>query len=512
VRAQREVFDVVVIGGGGTGLAASIEARFYGRDVVLLEKNPRVGGTTAWSVGSISASNTPHQLDAGIRDSPLHHWEDMPRFASHDNRFGEHGVVAPPENGALRRLLADNVTDTVRWLMAKGVVFFGPMPELPHRKPRMHNIVPNSRAYIYHLERHARKVGVDIRESQRAARFLRDGDRVIGVECEKADGTRHEFVARGGVVLASGDYSGNAEMKARYISEQAARIPPINPASTGDGQRMATEIGARVVNGHLSFFSLRFMAPARKPLVQRIPPWPIITRFVVWALANLPQRLLRPFVLGYVTTFLVPELKMFGEGAILVNKNGERFVDELTKPDMALLDQPDQCGYVIMDDAVAHKFSAWPYYISTAPGVAYAYLPDYRRNRPDVYACGSTLVELARELGLPPSALEKTLSDYNAAASKPGSTRPPLVKPPFHALGPIKNMMGFTEGGLAVNESLQVLGENDKAIPGLFAAGGVGQGGLLLLGHGHHLGWAFTSGRIAGRHAAFLATTEDLQT
>ena len=508
----RELFDVVVIGGGGAGLAASIEARACGREVVLLEKNAKVGGTTAWSVGSISATNTPHQIKAGIKDSPLHHWEDMPVFAHHDPRMGEHGELAPPENGELRRLLDDHVPDTVRWLMDKGVVFFGPMPELPHRKPRMHNVVPNSRAYVYHLERNARKNGVDIRENQRAVRLLKEGGRVVGVECEGTNGTRREFVARGGVVLTSGDYSGDAGMKARYISEQAARIPPINPASTGDGQRMAMEIGARILNGHLSFFSLRFMAPARKPLVQRIPPWPLVTRFIVWALANLPQRLLRPFVLGYVTTFLVPELGMFGEGAILVNARGERFVDELEKPDLALLDQPDQCGYAIMDDTIAQKFSAWPHYISTAPGVAFAYLPDYRRNRPDVYACGDSVAELAQKLGMPADALARTIDEYNAAARKSDGRRPPLVTPPYHCLGPIRNMMGFTEGGLAVNTRLQVLDPDDQPIPGLFAAGGAGPGGLLLLGHGHHLGWAFTSGRIAGRHAAFLATTEDLQT
>lgn len=72
--------------------------------------------------------------------------------------------------------------------MEKGVVFFGPMPELPHRKPRMHNIVPNSRAYIYHLERRARKIGVDIRVNARAQRFVREGKRVNGVECADADG------------------------------------------------------------------------------------------------------------------------------------------------------------------------------------------------------------------------------------------------------------------------------------------------------------------------------------
>ena len=64
----------------------------------------------------------------------------------------------------------------------------------------------------------------------------------------------------------------------------------------------------------------------------------------------------------------------------------------------------------------------------------------------------------------------------------------------------------LTDGGLAVNEDLQLLGNNDQPIPGLWAAGSVGQGGLLLKGHGHHIGWAFTSGRIAGQNAASATT------
>ena len=69
--------------------------------------------------------------------------------------------------------------------------------------------------------------------------------------------------------------------------------------------------------------------------------------------------------------------------------------------------------------------------------------------------------------------------------------------------------MNFTDGGLAVTEDLQVLNSESQPIPGLFAAGSTGQGGVILDGHGHHLGWAFTSGRIAGRNAAFLVTSED---
>jgi succinate dehydrogenase/fumarate reductase flavoprotein subunit len=77
-----------------------------------------------------------------------------------------------------------------------------------------------------------------------------------------------------------------------------------------------------------------------------------------------------------------------------------------------------------------------------------------------------------------------------------------LHKAPFVALGPVKSYVVFTDGGLNVNTDLKVLHRNGEIISGLFAAGSTGQGGLLLEGHGHHLGWAFISGRIAGRNAA----------
>ena len=72
-----------------------------------------------------------------------------------------------------------------------------------------------------------------------------------------------------------------------------------------------------------------------------------------------------------------------------------------------------------------------------------------------------------------------------------------------NALGPAKSWIVIADGGLRVTNRLEVVGRDGTPIPGLFAAGSAGQGGLLLEGHGHHLGWAFTSGRIAGRHAAF---------
>ncbi len=73
----------------------------------------------------------------------------------------------------------------------------------------------------------------------------------------------------------------------------------------------------------------------------------------------------------------------------------------------------------------------------------------------------------------------------------------------------MRSFVNLTDGGLAIDENFNVLGTNDQPIAGLYAAGSAGQGGIVLEGHGHHLGWAFTSGRLAGRNAAYRVSTED---
>jgi fumarate reductase flavoprotein subunit len=174
---------------------------------------------------------------------------------------------------------------------------------------------------------------------------------------------------------------------------------------------------------------------------------------------------------------------------LLVNRRGERFGEERERPAYRVPDQPAKEAFILLDGALARRFSAWPDFISTAPGVAYAYLPDYRRNRPDVYNEAPTLEALAAKLGMPPAALEHSVAGRFKQA-------------PFIALGPVRSVFVHAEGGLAVDALHRVLGADGRPIPGLYAAGSTGQGGLLLKGHGHHLAWAFVSGRRAGRHAA----------
>lgn len=489
--------DVVVIGGGGSGLAAAIEAANLGRKVILVEKNDRLGGTTARSVGSITATNTPHQLRKGIFDSPDDHLEDLRRFNAH---------LGVPANEVLSRMLVDNVSDTLRWLMSMGNEFHGPLKELPHRKPRMHNILPNSRAYIFNLERHARKIGVDIRTSTRARRFVMEHGRVVGVECE-VGGKPVTFRARGGIVLCSGDYSGSAEKRAKYLSPQMETVQPVNPTNTGDGHDMVLEIGGRIINAQLHLSGIRFQAPPPSWILS-LPTNRWLTKLMNIALEHFGGTLLHPVVMSFLTTVLVPSPRMFQNGAILINRRGERFCDELSNPGPRVAEQPEQHAYILLDGKLAEKFTGWPFYVSTVPGFAYASIDDYRRTRKDIFKEAHTVAELAAKLGASAEVMEKTLREYNATAVEGG--RMPLDRGPYIALGPVRYFINFTDGGLAVNEKLQVLGSGDQPIPGLFAAGFVGMGGALLEGHGHHLGWAFTSGRLAARQAAFNVVTQDL--
>lgn len=492
-------FDVVVVGGGGAALMAAYSAARHGRRVILLEKADKLGGTTGLSVGTICATSTRLQRDAGIDDDPQSHFEDLAKFV---------GPLAIRDNLELRRILVDEVPETIGVLSDLGVKFMGPLPEPPHTKPRLHAIVPHSRGYIVHLASACRKLGVDIRTNAKVERLICAAGRVVGVTLASGE----QVKARRGVIIASGDFSSSGlDYKQRYMHGPLLEISGLNPTSTGDGQRMAEEVGAQVVNGDLAWGpEMRFLAPPNPSVISRLPVAWWFARLVLLAMKVLPQAILRPFLLGFVTTFLAPSHRLFQEGAILVNRKGERFCDELNRPQDHFGQQLQQQGFIVFDQSVADRFNAWPYFISTAPGVGYAYLPDYVRSRPDTYASAGTVEELAGKIGLPAAALQEAVANQNKALAGMASTgeRKPIEKGPFHALGPAQSWIVFCEGGLRIDRYFRVLSGLGAPIPGLYAAGSAGQGGVLLEGHGHHLGWAFTSGRLAGRNAALTSACE----
>jgi succinate dehydrogenase/fumarate reductase flavoprotein subunit len=471
---SQETFDVVVVGGGGSGLAAAAQA---GRSVVVLEKAERLGGTTALSVGSITAAGTSLQRRAGIDDSADAHYRDLDLFARQE------GAV---DNLALRRLYVDNAGATVEWLTSLGVVFHGPSPEPPHTRARLHLALPHSGAYVHALSRACRNSGVQFRFATTARRLLVEGGRVAGVEADTRSGPV-TLRARKGVILASGDYSGGSSLLRELSGERYAKVRAINATNTGDGHTLARALGARVLNGGLAIVEMRFPMPVRAHWARRLSPGRLTGSAIRMAMRGLPRFLLRPVFAMNMTAYLAPSTKLFEAGAVLVNRRGTRFTDECGYPAFDLALQPAGCAWIVFDASIASRFDRWPGFVSTAPGFAYAYLSDYRRYRPDVFHCAASLDALARAIDLPGAALR-------ASAAR-------LRTPPFFALGPLQSWVMTTDGGLAITEKFEVLGA-DGPIAGLYAVGSVGQGGLLLPGHGQHLGWAFTSGRLCGRGVA----------
>src|SRR5690606_5485049 len=150
----------------------------------VIEKTARLRGSTGWSLGSVTTTGSPHQRRAGIIDNPDDHFDDLGLLA---------GEKAARDNLPLRRILVEQSPAMFEWLLSTGVVFLGPMPEPPHRRPRMHNVVPSSLSYPYHLGRHCRKLGVDIRLGLRARSFIVENGRVVGLRAESADGSAHLF-------------------------------------------------------------------------------------------------------------------------------------------------------------------------------------------------------------------------------------------------------------------------------------------------------------------------------
>lgn len=488
--------DVLVVGGGGSGLAAAITAAENGARVIMLEKAPYLRGSTGRSIGSIAASCTPDQQALGVQDCAAAHAEDYLKIA---------GVHAHREDRELVDLLTSNVTSTYNWLVGLGMEFFGPVPDPGHRVPRLHNILPTSQSYIHHLAKRARTLGVQIELDRGAAELVRSEGRVSGVIAESSTGRRTTFTARRAVVLCSGDFSAGTELKREFISDEVADYVAVNPYAHGDAQRMARSIGGRVLGGDVfDVPSLRFMPPPSEGLyglLQKLPPIRPLTRTIKWGLATLPPSMIRALLMGFVTTYLSPDLSLFKHGALLVDTDGTLRSDTDQPIPLVCAGLGDAGGYLIGDQRLYEKFSSAPHHVATAPGVAYAYMPDFARSRKDIFHTAPTIAELAKRIGVGPETLEASVVQANDSGLS-GDVR----QGPFFAMGPVRSLLVQTNGGLKVNRDLAVLDGDDQPIAGLFAAGNAGQGGVLLMGYGHHLGWAFTSGRIAGRHAAQALT------
>lgn len=493
-----EQLDVIVVGAGGSGLAAAVTAAQLGGRVLVLEKQPHVGGTTGIAVGSFTAAGTRWQKSAGIEDDVRAHVEDAARFA-------------PPEiearnNGPLREFFLARAAETLHWASQLGLSFVGPSPEPPNRVPRMHNVVPGAKAYVAALQMALAKAGGTLLCEADVRRLLVEGGRVTGVEARVREQVR-PFSARRGVILAAGDYANHGALIARYKGSRFGAIEGINPHATGAGQLLVEQAGGQLLNMDVTYGpELRFVPARRRPFQQWLPARGPLARVSGAVAGQLPPWVMQRLIKRLLVTWQHPENALFDDGAILLNQLGQRFVDERHWPEreIAVAGQPGKVAYILLDGRLVERYSAWPHFISTAPDIAYAYVADYLRLRPDVSRRAATVERLVRQL-LPLEAVQSAIAQFNSCVgggSDPwGRTgdRHPLSDGPWVLLGPVKAFFTTTEGGAAVNQQLQVLDNSGRPIPGLYAAGQNGLGGMILWGHGLHIAWALTSGRLAGR-------------
>ena len=444
--------DVVVLGAGGGGLMASIEAARAGAKVVLLESTSRIGGSSAISGGSIVFAGTDFQKECGIDDSGQLLYDDFMAIGRHRNVR------------ELVRTDVDRQLETYARLKELGVVFKAVVLG-EGSAPRTHRVNPAKMILL--LKKEALRLGVEMMLSTPATGLIRNsGGRIVGVRADPGGGEL-TIGARKGVVVCTGGFSNNPEMLEDFKIGFSRARSFAAPGHLGDGLKMLLMEGARMKD-----------APSLKASYSTHPNS-------------------RPGKRQAVNTYRA--------GAILINKEGKRFVNEgLGHKELPefVLKQPDGVAFELFDAKIAPDAAARTMQIKEGDLKRWALM-------------GETLEELAGKAGIPAEALKETVAAYNRYAE---AGRDPefgrtgqvgglgrLLKidtPPFYMVEGIPAILG-TYCGAQVNARAQVLNVSGEPIPGLYAAGEV-MGGLHGDGYmsGTALGKALIFGLIAGKNVA----------
>ncbi|MCG8154857.1 flavocytochrome c [Brenneria goodwinii] len=440
-----ESTDLVIIGAGGGGMSAAIEAHNQGAKVILLEKMPFAGGNTARAEGGLNAAGTEYQKAKGIDDSPELFYQDTMKGGKQKN------------NPELVKTLAEHAKDSILFLKENGAELSDVTRAGGASVDRIHRPMggePAGSFIAVALLKKVKALNIDLRTNTSATEILQDDKgAVTGVKAKGKDGKEFTIDAKK-VMITAGGFGANFDMIGEYDPKLVDFKTTNAPGAQGEGIKMAQKLNAKLVD---------------MEYIQIHP-------------TTVPGQ-----------GILISE-GVRGDGAILVNEQGKRFTNELLTRDVvsqSILKQPGKHAYVIFNDALAKQNHTIETYF-----------------KQKLVAEGNTVEELAKAINVDGKQLTQTLSAYSGyvkdkkdAEFGRDSLKLPLDSGKYYAIE-VTPGIHHTMGGIAINTKAQVLDVNGKVIPNLFAAGEVAGGvhGANRLG-GNSLADIVTYGRIGADEA-----------
>ena len=489
--------DVVVVGAGGAGMTAAITAAAEGKSVVILESQSMVGGNSVRATGGMNAAKTVYQDEnefgesagvektlktaaekyadnetitalaktvseqwAAYQANPTGYFDSV-ELMELDTMIGGKGINDPE----LVETLCANSADAIDWLDEHGITlhnvssFGGASVKRIHRPVNAEGKTVSVGSYMIPLlQENCEKAGVKMMLDTTATEILTDANgAAVGVKATGASGETVTVNAKA-VVLATGGFGANLDMVVKYKPELKGFMTTNAPGIQGQGIEMAQAIGAATV--------------------------------------DMDQIQIHPTVEANTAALITEGLR--GDGAILINEEGKRFIDEVGTRDVVSAAEIAQTGsysWLVVDQAMADASSVIQGYIKKGYTVT-----------------GATYEELGKAMGVDAAAFAETMEKWNGyveAKNDPDFGRTSFANPlntaPYYAVK-VTAGVHHTMGGLKINANTEVLNEKGEVIPGLFAAGEVTGGvhGANRLG-GNAVADFTVFGRIAGAAASDYA-------
>lgn len=451
---SNQQYNVVVVGSGGAGFSAAIEAKEAGKSVVLIEKMPAVGGNTLISGAEMNVPNNWVQKKLGIKgDSPEKMAEDTIKGG---DKLGNPHMI---------QVMTEHALDAATWLkddikvefLDDQLFQFGGHSYKRALIPKGHT----GQEVITKFKAKADKLDIPIKLNTTAKELVKEDDKVTAVKAENKEGDIITYHAKDGVILTTGGFGSNVEMRKKYNPKMdESYMSTVTEGSTGDGIVMAEAIGADLTN------------------MENIQTYPICN----------PKT-------GVIS--LLADTRF--DGAILVNQEGNRFVEELERRDVI--------SNAILKQTGGYTYQIWNDKINDISGTMSVHEAEYNElKKQKLITKADTLEEAAEFFDIDVNNLKETVKKVNDYAKtgkdKDFNHRGKLVsleEGPYY-IEKAAPSVHHTMGGLIINDKTEVLDKEGKPIPGLYAAGeltGVIHGSNRL--GGNAITDIIVFGRIAGQ-------------